>query len=306
MVKLIVLAFVLALNYPLYSCQVPEPEGRGGQQVKDDKPAIPENFKTENLVVWCIVPFDAKNRGPAERAEMVRKLGLTRVAYDWREQHIPEFEQEILEYKKRGIEYFAFWGWHDSMEPLIKKHGIKPQIWQMFRGKIVEGSQAEKLQQAAAQFLPLVEKTRSLGLKLGIYNHGGWAGNPENMIALCDHLRKHHNGSHVGIVYNFHHGHQDVASFPSTIKKLKPYLICLNINGMADPETVQKNTGQNKILPVGSGVHERGMIKSVIDSGYDGPIGILGHRAEMDAQQSVGLNIKGLRELFDSSKKHNP
>ncbi len=168
---------VLPVLIPTFGFQRPEP----GVDV-------PENFKTENLVGWCIVPFDAKHRGPAERAEMVKRLGLNRVAYDWREQHVPQFEQEIQQYQKNGIEYFAFWQWHDSMEPLIKKYGIKPQIWLSCKAP-KQGTQEEKVQGAAEQLLPLVEKTRSLGLKLGIYNHGGWNGQPENMIAVCEYLR---------------------------------------------------------------------------------------------------------------------
>ena len=58
-----------------------------------------DNLAQENLVAWCIVPFDAKDRGPAERAAMLKRLGLRRVAYDWRDKHVPTFEQEILEYK---------------------------------------------------------------------------------------------------------------------------------------------------------------------------------------------------------------
>ena len=73
----------------------------------DDKADV---LRRENLVAWCIVPFDAAKRGPAERAIMLKELGITRCAYDWREEHVPTFEQEILEYKKNGIEFFAFWG----------------------------------------------------------------------------------------------------------------------------------------------------------------------------------------------------
>jgi hypothetical protein len=39
---------------------------------------------------------------------MLKRLGLKRVAYDWRQKHVPTFEQEILEYAKVGLEYFAF------------------------------------------------------------------------------------------------------------------------------------------------------------------------------------------------------
>src|SRR5213075_39483 len=47
-------------------------------------------FSRDNLVAWCIVPFDAKHRGPKDRADMLVRLGIKRVAYDWRDQHIPE------------------------------------------------------------------------------------------------------------------------------------------------------------------------------------------------------------------------
>src|SRR5688572_17767316 len=41
-------------------------------------------FGKGNLVAWCIVPFDAKKRGPEERAEMLERLGIKRLAYDYR------------------------------------------------------------------------------------------------------------------------------------------------------------------------------------------------------------------------------
>src|SRR5687768_16943453 len=66
-------------------------------------------FARPNLVAWCIVPFDAKNRTPAERAEMMRRLGIRRFAYDWRDAHLPTFEQELAELKKRDIELTAVW-----------------------------------------------------------------------------------------------------------------------------------------------------------------------------------------------------
>ena len=42
----------------------------------------PENLRTENLVAWCIVPFDASKRSPEQRARMLKELGMTRCAYD--------------------------------------------------------------------------------------------------------------------------------------------------------------------------------------------------------------------------------
>ena len=250
-------------------------------------------FAKDNLVAWCIVPFDAKRRGPAERAEMVRRLGLSKIAYDWRSEHVPTFEEEILAYQKHGIEFFAFWSWHDAIGPLIQKYGIKPQIWQTSPSPKTEGSREEMIEAAATELLPLVETTRALGLKLGLYNHGGWGGEPENLVAVCEYLRKQHGAAHVGIVYNLHHGHGHIGDFAKSLARMQPYLLCLNLNGMADASDAQRQ----KILPIGSGKHDRRMLLIVLDSGYSGPIGILDHRPELDAEESLRQNLAGLEQM---------
>src|SRR5689334_19825160 len=66
-------------------------------------------FDRSNLVAWCIVPFDAKKRGPEERAEMLDRLELRRFAYDWRAEHLPQLEAELAALKKHGIELTAVW-----------------------------------------------------------------------------------------------------------------------------------------------------------------------------------------------------
>ena len=253
-------------------------------------------FQPDRLVAWCIVPFDVRKRTPSQRAEMINKLGMARVAYDWRAEHVPTFEEEIQQYKKHDIEFFAFWSWHDALEPLIAKYGIRPQIWLMLPG-VGDKPDSEKVRAAAEVLRPMVEKTAKLGLRLGLYNHGGWGGEPENLAAVCKYLRQHQNAEHVGIVYNFHHGHEHIARFSKAFAAVKPYLLCLNLNGMVDPSDLAGN--QNKILPIGKGVHERDMIKEVLRQGYQGPIGILDHRSEVDAKLSLKQNLDGLDALLN-------
>ncbi len=254
-------------------------------------------FARQNLVAWCIVPFDAKQRSPAERADMIKRLGLQRVAYDWRATHVPTFEEEILQYKRNDIEYFAFWSWHDSMEPLIRKHKIRPQIWRTCPSPQADGQEA-KIEAACQNLMPLVKKTSKLDLPLGLYNHGGWGGEPENLVAVCRKLREAHQAFHVGIVYNFHHGHEHVAQFERSLKLMKPYLLCININGMTDAQLVRRDPAKYKILPVGQGQHEAAMIQVILDSGYSGAIGILDHRKQLDAEESLKQNLKGLEKLL--------
>lgn len=247
-------------------------------------------FAKSNLVAWCIVPFDAMKRGPEARAEMVKRLGLTKVAYDWREEHVATFEDEILAYKKHGLDYFAFWDEHPAAFELFKKYDLHPQIWKMIPRPEVETQEA-KVESAGRQLLPLVERTRELRCPLALYNHGDWMGEPENMVAVCQWLRAHTQADHVGIVYNFHHGHDHIHDFASQLKRMQPYLLCLNINGMNDGAAP-------KILGIGKGQHEAEMLNIVLASGYRGPIGVLDHRPELDAEESLRENLEGLERLF--------
>ena len=143
---------------------------------KDGRIVIPENLLRENLVPWCIVPFDASKRSPEERTKMLVRLGLKRSAYDWRAQHVPEFEEEILQYQKHGIEFFAFWNVHENAFELFQKHKINPQIWKTLRSP-KSGTGEEKIDTAKEAMFPLAKRTAEIGCKLGLYNHGGWGGN---------------------------------------------------------------------------------------------------------------------------------
>ena len=259
----------------------------------------PDNFKVENLVPWCTVAFDSKKRSPEERAQMIVDLGLKRSAYAWRDRHVSEFEREIEAYKKHGIEYLAFFNWHPSIEALIKKHNIKPQIWHYMQSN-PPGNQQEKIVATANKLKPIVDKTRELGLKFALYNHRDWTGEPDNMIAVVNHIRKQWPDSdHVGIVYNFHHGHADIEDFEARFGRLLPYLFCVNLNGMVAAEDVNEKTLENKILTLGTGKFEKAMIQKVIESGYGGPIGIIDHRNELDSKTAIQDNIKGLKTLLD-------
>ncbi len=249
---------------------------------------IPANLKRENLVPWCIVPFDAAKRGPAERSKMLAGLGLRRCAYDWRSKHVAEFEEEILQYEKHGIEYFAFWGQHDQAFRLFEKYDLHPQIWNTLPspGKV---TQDENVASATRALLPLAKHTGEMGCKLGLYNHGGWGGEPANLIAVCRALRAAGH-RHVGIVYNWHHGHARIGSWAEDLKEMLPFLHCVNLNGM--------NSGAKpKILALGQGEHELTMLRILIESGYEGAVGILDHQAHLDAREVLSDNLDGLAWL---------
>ena len=253
---------------------------------------LPEGgvFAKSNLVAWCIVPFDTMKRNPQQRAEMLQRLGIRKFAYDWRQQHVASFEEEIVQVQKHGIEYFAFWGMHPDVIPLLAKHHVSPQFW-MTAPSPAGADQDAKVEAAAKQLQSIADKTRQLGCKLGLYNHGGWGGEPANLVAIVKRLRQSGNNGHVGIAYNLHHGHAHIGDFAEVLAAMQPYLLCLNLNGMNDG-------ARPMILPLGSGQHDQAMMEIIRRSGYAGPIGILGHRDNMDAEVSLSQNIEGMKKLL--------
>lgn len=255
-----------------------------------------DNFADENLVAWCIVPFDAAKRGPAERAAMLKELGLRRCAYDWRAEHVDSFEQEILEYKKHGIEFFAFWAGHPKAFELFAKYKISPQIWKTLTdpGKDAT-SYKERVDAAAKSMISTAKAAAKIGSKLGLYNHGGWGGEPKNLVAVCERLREL-GYDNAGIVYNFHHAHEHIDDWAGSFDLIKDHLLCLNLNGM-------NPNAKPKIVGIGKGDKETEMIRIVRESGYNGPIGILDHRNELDARESLQENIAGLHAVVGGKKK---
>lgn len=248
----------------------------------------------ENQVAWCIVPFDAKKRGPEERAAMLKELGFSRLAYDWRDEHVASFDAEVVAMKRHGIEITAWWmpGTLDAnarrIIEVIRRHDIHPQWWVMI-GEPAGANPAAKVKAAADQLRPLAIEAKALGCKLALYNHGGWFGEPENQLAIVRELAM----PNVGIVYNFHHGHAHIGKFPQLFDAMKPHLFALNINGMVD----DGDTLGKKILPPGDGTRELEMLRHVLKSGWQGPVGILDHRPETDSAVTLRENLAALERL---------
>ena len=268
--------------------------------------AAQDLFGKSNLVAWCIVPFDAKKRGPEERAQMLERLGIKRLAYDYRAEHIPTFDAEVEATKQHGIELTAWWFPGTLNEEartilkVIERNKITPQLWVMGGGAPTKDAaeQRERVKAEAMRLRPIAEAAARLGCKVGLYNHGAWFGEPENQIEIIESLKRD-SVTNVGIVYNFHHGHDHIARFPEMFRRMQPYLLCVNINGMV----MEGETHGQKILHLAEGDQELTMLKIIRDSGWFGPVGIIDHRPETDSEETLGHNLRGLDWLTKELKQ---
>lgn len=253
------------------------------------------------LLAWCIVPFDSEERSPAERIQMLEELGFSQYAYDWRQRHLSSFTEEINLARQAEIEIAAVWMYISSQDEqpgmlspdntrllnIMREQELKTQLWLGFPDQYFEGLDEEaKVGKATAMIRYLLEEAGSVISRVGLYNHGGWFGNPVNQLKILEAI----DDERVGIVYNFHHAHEQIATFPSLLDQMQPHLLAVNLNGM------QK--GGPKILKIGKGNAESSMLRTLLASGYDGPIGILGHVEDEDVQIVLERNLHGLDSLL--------
>lgn len=262
-------------------------------------------FEINNLIPWSIVAFDATKRTPYQRVEMVKNLGFSQYAFGGREQHIATFEEEIKFAKKEDIKISAVWLYINhskdtpgKLKPMseqvfqaIENTGLETQIWVGFNPDYYKGlTEEQSLETTKAMISYLCERANKVNSKIALYNHGGWPGEPENQLQIIKELPQHK----IGMVYNFHHGHEQLERYPQIIEAVFPYLWCVSLNGM-------KKDGP-KIIPIGKGNLEKEMIQLLLDKGYKGPWAVLGHVKGGDPEQILKENLKGLQTLYPINK----
>ncbi len=261
-------------------------------------------WSRERLQAWCIVPYDAKKRTPEQRAEMLRDLGIRRYAYDFRPEHVPTFDREIEVMKAHGIEITAWWfptTLNDTARTIlgaIERHGIRPALWvQGGPGGPVRTAdeQRERVRREVERLRPIVAEARRLGCKVGLYNHLGWFGDPDNQLLVLAALQAE-GFTNVGLVFNFHHAHDYTRNFANLWARISPHVLAVTLNGM---EPDGDKTG-HKIHPLGAGADDLALLRIVYASGWQGDVGILSHVAEADAAETLARNLAGYDRLLAS------
>lgn len=264
-----------------------------------------QKLNMDNYFAWCIVPFDNQNRTPEQRIELLKNLGFQSYAWDWRAEHLPDMAKEISLARDNGIEINAVWMWLDQNDApgnlsennrkvlnVLEETALQTQIWVSFPENYFDGLNEQQRMEKAKNIIGYVSnEARKLNCSVGLYNHGGWFGRPENLVKICETLIGHE----VGIIFNFHHAHDMIDEFPKLLKLMLPHLWAVNLNGM--------NPNGPKILPIGSGNKETEMLTILKNAGFSGPFGILGHVEDADVETVLKGNLAGLRKVLTDIKK---
>ncbi|WP_299125838.1 hypothetical protein [uncultured Winogradskyella sp.] len=262
--------------------------------------------KTDQLVdidevsAWCVKGFDVLDRTPKQRIEMLKEMGFKRYGYNRGKGDISQMIKEFNLAEENNIEINSIFLWlnakRDSVGKLSEENqGLlnnlktleqKPAIWVSFSNNFFENLNESQSLDIAVEMVKFIKiKADEVGCSLALYNHTGWFGNPDNQIKILEQVSQ----DSISIVYNFHHAHEHIDDFRTVVKKIKPYLSYVNLNGMIKDGP--------KILTIGKGKSEFEMIKCLKEEGFNGPWGILGHIKTEDVQKVLKRNIDGLKLL---------
>lgn len=263
-----------------------------------------------NIVACVVNHFDAKARSPEDTAQMFNRLGITKLSYNWREVDVANFDTEIDAMQKHHVQIVAWilYGSGNAHTQLIldtfKRHHIHPQLWieeagQKRTAEEVHPSaeqQQQKVNDEADKVAMVAKLATPYGVKVVLYNHNGWLGMEENQLAVIARL-KQLGVPNVGMVYNFTHArdalHDDSREFATLWPKMQPYVVEVNITGMAMDGTV---------LYPSQGDAELDMMRVIQQSGWHGPIGITAEKGG-DAEVNLRNYLLGVDWLAAELKK---
>lgn len=236
---------------------------------------------------------------------MLAELGIGALAWDWRDEHVLHFDEELDALEERGIRLLSLWcpvlGEADAVETLVSRaaaRGLTPQLWTCIEyGAPWAGPRpadhAERVARAADRIEPLARLGAEHGMVTGFYNHMGWFGEPEHQIDIADALAER-GVEGVGLVYQQHHGHAHAERFAAMWPAIASRVMALGLNGMvplsADPTAA---VGGPKICPYGRGPLDVELARVIVDSGWRGPVTILGHTMD-DVVLRLRDNLEGL------------
>ena len=260
-------------------------------------------FAKSNLHAWAYEEYDAVNRTPAERAQALTRLGITRAGFIGRNvTRMNEFDAYVAAYREHQVELIAVWTPVNTDAPLdeahirmfldgVDRHQLMIQWWVTLE-RLERFPEAERVDKAVAFARTLLEEATKRGLRLSIYGHGrdSWFTQSENEIAIVERLAAGAKTPPVTIAYNFHHAHGQLDRFAAVFPKLMPYLVAVNLNGMRADGPM--------IIPIGEGDREQDMIGVMHRAGYRGAVGILAHTRTMDAAVVYERNMAGLRKIL--------
>jgi len=226
---------------------------------------------------------------------MLRRIGITKIIWDWRDEHIETFDAELDALRQHQIELAGIWT--PSPMPAYEepdyasrfgvvpqriknlitesaRRGHKPELWTQIAfgesGMPTEVSKrvhATEVMRAADHLTGIARLARGHGMRVVLTNHGGWAGEPRTLVDVTKELARRGLGN-VGIGFRLQHAHHLIADLDQHLAAMNEYLVAIMLSGA---DAGAEATGR-MILPFGAGSRDRWVTHAILESGWQGQL----------------------------------
>ena len=250
---------------------------------------------------------DGKPRSAAEQAVLLRDLG-----YDGFGASGHPSEEFLAAFEKEGLKVFntyltlSFDSAKPGLDPQLKAYvprlkGHRTALWIAISGVTRDGvklkaSAPEGDEVVAPPMRELAELAEASGVKIAFYPHtGSWLERFEDAVRLARKVDR----PNVGATLNLCHwlkveGDRDPKP---VLKEAMPHLFFVSINGADNGET--KKMDWNKLIqPLDTGSYDvAGLVKSLRELGYSGPIGFQGYGIAGDSREILRRTMERWRKI---------
>ncbi|MFC4312973.1 hypothetical protein ACFPN2_28070 [Steroidobacter flavus] len=146
---------------------------------------------------------------------------------------------------------------------------------------------AQRLERESQRIASLAKLASQYGLDVLLYNHEGWFGVMDNQLAIIDRLERE-GINNVGMIYTFWHArdrfHDDVREFEKVWTRIRPRVAAVGLSGVR---------GEMEGLYPSQGNDELRMMRVVQESGWKGPVAVLGLNFSVGPEKVLGDMLRG-------------
>ncbi len=294
--------------------------------VPPSQAAIPDWCLRDQMAASHLVAHDALRRGPRERAQMLRSIGIHKIVWDWREEHLATFDAELDALRHHQVELSGMWtplpmpAYEEpdyatrfgivptAIKTLITeaaRRGYAPDLWtqigfgqQGAPAHVPEHAHRAEVDRAADHLAGLARLARGHGMCVVLTNHGGWAGQPRTLVDIVTELARRGLGN-VGIGFRLQHAHHLIADLDHHLRTMDEHLVAVMLSGA---DAGAELTGR-VILPFGAGSRDRWVTHALLESGWRGQLVI--HAVGQDDSQARLLDsLDGWEWSLDRFFRH--
>jgi sugar phosphate isomerase/epimerase len=250
---------------------------------------------------FCIETHDAKQRTLREQAELAKELAYDGVGH----LGLADVPERLTTLDKAGLKLFWI---HTTVNLAPDKPPYDPKLMEVLpllkdRGVLLSLNivgrppSDESADPRAVEILrEIADEASKHGVRIAIYHHlNNWT----ELFEDCLRVAKKADRENLGAMFNLCHwsrkGREE--DLRPLLKSAMPHLSCVAINGSDRPAELQAGQGAF-IQPLDSGTFDvLGLVRTLQELGYDGPIGLMCWGLRGDAREHLTRSMAAWRKM---------